>query len=95
MQLTWHPAQLPEDPRDCGHGVGLCSLTADGRKLVAFVNDFAWLHDGADSIVHFTPGRLPADAAAATELRQAFAAILRARRTEGTLPAGFQLTVNG
>lgn len=96
MQITWQPAPLPADARDCGHGVGICTgSTADSeRRLAAFVTGFAWFHTGADAVVHFVPALLPADAAEAQTVRDAFDAMLRARQLECPLPAGYHTVAN-
>lgn len=95
MQISWQPASLPDDPLRCGHGIGICTRTGDERRLIAFVNGFGWLHDGDDAVVRFVPALLPPDEIVARELRRAFEHILRERQTDGPLPAGYELTVNG
>lgn len=94
MQISWQPAPLPADPRDCGHGVGICSGKGATRRLVAFTAGFGWLHEGSDPVVLFVPSLLPAEAAAAQALRDGFEAMLRAGETAGALPPGYHTVAN-
>lgn len=75
MTIHWQPdPALPACGLDCGHGVGFCrgalQDSACDRTLAAFVDGFAWRHDGADAVVRFAPDRVPTDAAFAEWQRQ-------------------------
>lgn len=98
MNVRWQPdPTLPRSGIECGHGVGFCRGTlADSaceRLLVAFVDGFAWFHDGADALVRYAPDRVPAGGAFAAWQREV-EAVIHSRELNGVSRAGWCWVAN-
>jgi hypothetical protein len=98
MHVRWQPdPTLPRSGLECGHGVGFCrgalADSADARLLVAFVDGFGWLHEGADAVVRYAPDRVPAGAAFKSWQHEV-EAVLRRRELNGESGAGWCWAAN-
>lgn len=98
MKISWQPdPSMPRSGLECGHGVGFCrgalADSADERLLVAFVDGFAWFHQGADAGVRYAPDRVPGGAAFAGWQREVEAVLLR-RELNGESGAGWCWVAN-
>ncbi len=92
MTIRWQEAELDETGFMAGPGMGfyrLPSATQKERRLIAFVEGFGWLHDGADPIVLFAPERWPTDEAERTVRRQAVEDFLRGHHLRGEFASGY------
>jgi len=98
MHVRWQPdPTLPHSGLECGHGVGFCrgalTDTANARLLVAFVDGFAWFHEGAEAVLRYAPDRVPVGAAFAVWQREV-ERVLRGRELNGESAAGWCWVAN-
>ena len=98
MKISWQPdPTLPHSGIECGHGVGFhrgaLADSAYDRVLLAFVDGFAWLHEGADAVVRYAPDRVPAGAAFAGWQREV-EAVLRGQELNGESATGWCWVAN-